>query len=132
MPNGVSGRFSPLANSQARAAHTPVHTPAPASISTPRNRPPRTCSPALQGGAQREGRPVSPFQRPSRPRIGSSPDPFEARHALPLLGPAGPASRTKPVGLEGPRLVKRVQGAANLGGFSGAGTGCGCPGKPLA
>lgn len=35
MPNGVSGRFSPLANSQARAAHTPVHTPAPASISTP-------------------------------------------------------------------------------------------------
>ena len=129
MPNGVSGRFSPLANSQARAAHTPVHTPAPASISTPRNRPPRTCSPALQGGAQREGRPVSPFQRPSRPRIGLSPDPFEGRHPLPLLGPAGPASRAKPVGLEGPRLVKRVQGAANLGGFQELGQGVAAGGR---
>lgn len=113
------------------SAHTCAHSCARLHLHSP-NRPPRTCSPALQGGAQREGRPVSPFQRPSRPRIGSNPDPFEACHPLLLLGPAGPASRTQLVGLEGLRLGKRVQGATNLSGLSGAGTGCGCPGKPLA
>lgn len=125
MPNGVSGRFSSLANSQARAAHTPV----PTSVSAPRSRPPRTCSPAAARGCAEGGKACLALPAPKSPPHRFEPRPFRRLHPLPLLGPAGPASRAKPVGLEGPRLVKRVQGAANLGGFQELGQGVAAGGR---
>ena len=114
MPNGVSGRFSPLANSQARAAHTPVHTPAPTSVSTPRSRPPRTCSPALQGGAQREGRPVSALPAPKSPPHGFEPRPFRSPSPPPAPRPGRHGVPHSTGGAGGTEVGKKSPGSHEL------------------